>query len=175
MKTTSARSQLMARIRRRNTGPERLLRSAIWRLGFRFRTDAPELPGRPDILLPKWRSAVFVHGCFWHAHEGCGYFQLPKSNADFWREKLDRNRLRDSENLRLLAAMNWRTAIVWECALKRNSGGSAILLADWLRSSAGHVCISDTDGQLVAHSIDSPVHKTSDICGNSIRLGRPNK
>lgn len=132
------RSLMMARIRARNTRPEMLIRSLLHRAGFRFRLHVPELPGRPDIVLPKYHAVILVHGCFWHAHD-CSLFRLPGSRRDFWEQKLAKNRQRDARNVSDLAASGWRVLVIWECALK---GGRRIpeerilqLVSDWLRSS----------------------------------------
>jgi DNA mismatch endonuclease (patch repair protein) len=112
------RSQMMARVGRRDTKPERMVRSAIHRAGFRFRLCRPDLPGRPDIVLPRFRSVIFVHGCFWHQHPGCGRATQPKSNVEFWERKLARNRERDTAAAVQLRASGWRVLIVWECELR---------------------------------------------------------
>ena len=108
----------MAAIRSKNTKPEVLVRNYLWRRGFRYRLNNPRLPGHPDIVLRKYRTCIFVNGCFWHGHEGCRYFVLPKTHAEFWQKKISANRLRDEEELRKLADMGWHTIVVWECGLK---------------------------------------------------------
>lgn len=127
------RSRLMARIRGRDTKPEWVLRSALHRLGFRYRLGGAGLAGRPDLVLPRYRCVIFVHGCFWHRHPGCKRATLPKTNADFWREKLDRNVQRDGENARDLAAADWTVITVWECELYRDPVGVAEGIAARLR------------------------------------------
>ena len=114
---TSARSALMARIKGRNTKPELLVRRSLHAAGFRFRLNQKKLPGSPDVVLPKWRIAIFVHGCFWHRHPGCPKATTPSTNADFWVAKFQANVRRDERVLEELASLDWRTAIVWECAL----------------------------------------------------------
>ncbi len=112
------RSYNMSRIRSKNTKPERLIRSVLHRLGYRFTVNGPKnrkLPGKPDIVLPKYRTVVFVHGCFWHGHEGCKDFRLPKSRTDWWRAKIDRNRARDARNLAAVRALGWRALVIWTC------------------------------------------------------------
>lgn len=132
----ATRSRMMSGIRGRDTKPERLLRRALHRLGLRYRLHVRELPGRPDIVLPRYRAAVLVHGCFWHRHESCRYATTPASNTAFWLEKLEGNVVRDRRNLKQLAAAGWRTATVWECALRhRGSEQVAEELADWIRSN----------------------------------------
>lgn len=88
--------------------------------GFRFRKNDKRLPGKPDIVLPKYKTAVFINGCFWHKHEGCKYFVWPKSNVDFWKSKIEANVQRDKINYSILAEMGWKVIIVWECELKKD-------------------------------------------------------
>jgi DNA mismatch endonuclease (patch repair protein) len=113
------RSYNMSRIRSRNTKPEEIVRKYLFSKGFRYRKNDKRFPGKPDIILPKYRTAIFVHGCFWHGHEGCSDFVQPKSNQDYWKPKLERNRLRDVENVAKLQANGWSVIIVWECELKK--------------------------------------------------------
>ena len=118
------RSWLMSRIRGTNTKPERLVRSLVHRLGFRFTVNGPSnrsLAGRPDIVLPRHRTVIFVHGCFWHGHPGCKAFRLPKSKRKWWRDKINRNRERDARHESDLRAMGWRVVVVWECTLRRQA------------------------------------------------------
>ena len=111
------RSELMSHIRSVNTKPEVALRRALWRRGFRYRVNVKNLPGSPDIVLPKHRTVVFVHGCFWHAHKGCKIYHLPQTNTEFWLAKVTRNQERDQEVWRQLEAKGWSVVIVWECEL----------------------------------------------------------
>nr|WP_273399963.1 very short patch repair endonuclease [Bifidobacterium indicum] len=111
------RSYTMSRIRGKETSIERLVRSYLFARGLRFRKNDKRYPGHPDVVLPKWRSMVFVNGCFWHMHEGCAKFSIPKSNVEFWTTKLTRNRQRDQEQGCKLRAMGWRVFTVWECQL----------------------------------------------------------
>jgi len=111
------RSELMSHIRSVNTKPEVALRRALWRRGFRYRVNVKNLPGSPDIVLPKHRTVVFVHGCFWHGHNGCKEFTVPKTNTEFWVKKVARNQERDQEVWRKLEAKGWSVVIVWECEL----------------------------------------------------------
>lgn len=111
------RSELMSHIRSVNTKPEVALRRALWRRGFRYRVNVKGLPGSPDIVLPKHRTVVFVHGCFWHAHKGCKIYHLPQTNTEFWLAKVTRNQERDQEVWRQLEAKGWSVVIVWECEL----------------------------------------------------------
>lgn len=128
----AARSALMGRIRGADTAPEWILRSGLHRLGFRYRLQAKELPGRPDLLLPKHRAALFVHGCFWHRHPGCRHATTPKGNAEYWQAKLDANRRRDARNQRQLRALGWRVKVVWECQLKARTLPTILAVARWL-------------------------------------------
>lgn len=111
------RSELMSHIRSVNTKPEVALRRALWQRGFRYRVNVKNLPGSPDIVLPKHRTVVFVHGCFWHGHNGCKEFTVPKTNTEFWVKKVARNQERDQEVWRKLEAKGWSVVIVWECEL----------------------------------------------------------
>ena len=108
---------MMSHIRSVNTKPEVALRRALWRRGFRYRVNVKNLPGSPDIVLPKHRTVVFVHGCFWHGHNGCKEYTVPKTNTEFWVNKVARNQERDQEVWRKLEAKGWSVVIVWECEL----------------------------------------------------------
>ena len=107
------------RIRSASTKPEIKLRHALWRLGFRYKTNDKKLPGKPDIVLPRYHSVVFVHGCFWHGHKGCPTSHIPQTNTEFWMAKVARNQARDQEVWRNLEAKGWSVVIVWECQLKK--------------------------------------------------------
>lgn len=111
------RSERMSRIRSKDTAPEFALRRALHALGFRFRIHRKDLPGKPDIVLPRHRVVIFVHGCFWHRHAGCGIATTPKSNTEFWVEKFERNVARDARSIDLLKAQGWRVIVAWECEL----------------------------------------------------------
>lgn len=115
--TPAERSERMSRIRSSDTKPEIALRKALHKLGFRFRLHGHRLPGKPDIVLPKHRTVIFVHGCFWHRHSGCKVATTPKTNTDFWIDKFDRNQSRDTRNSEALTAAGWRVLVVWECEL----------------------------------------------------------
>ena len=117
--TPEQRYICMSHNRAKNTGPEMLLRHALWRQGFRYRINTKKLPGSPDIVLPKYRTAIFVHGCFWHGHKDCKYYTVPKTNTKFWVAKVARNKERDQEVWRKLEAKGWYVIIVWECQLKK--------------------------------------------------------
>lgn len=112
------RSALMSRIRGANTAPERRIRSALHRHGYRFRLHSATLPGRPDIVLPKFRTVIFVHGCFWHRHSHCKYATVPHTNCLFWRTKFRKNVSRDRRVQRALRAHGWTVIVVWECHVK---------------------------------------------------------
>ena len=112
------RSKIMACVKSENTAPERLVRSLIHRLGFRFRLNKRDLPGKPDIVLTRLRTVVFVHGCFWHGHKCARGHRLPKANASYWRKKIARNRVRDRANLMALKTDHWKAVVVWECEIK---------------------------------------------------------
>ena len=116
--TSEQRSAHMARIRRCDTKPEWIVRRVLHRLGYRFRLQWKAAPGRPDIAFPARRKIIFVHGCFWHQHEGCKLGRLPATRTDFWREKFRRNRERDARNLTDAAVEGWQVMVVWECETK---------------------------------------------------------
>ena len=116
----------MSHNRANNTGPELLLRHNLWHHGFRYRVNVKSLPGSPDIVLPKYHSVIFVHGCFWHGHKDCKYYSVPKTNTKFWTAKVERNRERDQEVWRKLEAKGWFVIIVWECQLKKTNLDSTI-------------------------------------------------
>mgnify|MGYP000862603405 CR=1 FL=1 len=108
----------MASVRQRDTGPEMRLRRALHRLGLRYRLHDRRLPGSPDLVFPRFKAVVFVHGCFWHVHKGCKFATEPASRKDFWREKFEANKKRDRRNYDSLLASGWRVLVVWECAIK---------------------------------------------------------
>jgi DNA mismatch endonuclease (patch repair protein) len=115
------RSWVMSRIRSRNTKPEIVVRSILHRLGYRFTVNGPlnrTLPGKPDIVLPKWKTVILVHGCFWHAHEDCKDFRLPKTRTEWWREKLAKNKARDIKVKREIEEAGWHVMTVWACEMK---------------------------------------------------------
>jgi len=114
---TAMRSRMMAGIRSRNTKPERVVRCGLHRRGLRFRLHARDLPGSPDLVLPRWQTVIFVHGCFWHGHD-CRYFHWPKTRAEFWRDKINGNRERDSRIKVQLHTAGWRVVVIWECAFR---------------------------------------------------------
>ena len=111
------RRRTMQAIKGRNTKPEMIVRSYLFSKGLRFRVNGGKLPGTPDIVLKKWKCAIFVNGCFWHGHQGC--FILPKTNTEFWEDKIQRNINRDRKNIIKLESMGWRTLVVWECEIRK--------------------------------------------------------
>lgn len=124
---------MMAGITGKDTQPEMLVRRALHAHGFRFRLHAPSLPGKPDIVLPKYRAAIFVHGCFWHRHPGCRFATTPTTRPEFWATKFESNRQRDRRNVKALRDAGWRVATVWECDIRK--GDEAIWsLIEWLRA-----------------------------------------
>ena len=112
------RSWNMSQIKGRDTVPERKLRSGLHQLGFRFRVHETRLPGKPDVVLPKYRTVIFVHGCFWHRHDDCRYVTLPKSNRSFWLEKFRGTVERDRRNITAFQTLGWKIYIAWECEIK---------------------------------------------------------
>lgn len=138
----ATRSRMMAGIRGANTHPEITLRKALHARGFRFRLHDRRLPGRPDIVLSKFRAVVFVHGCFWHRHPGCRFSSNPATRKSFWDEKFSGNVARDKRNLIALRAEGWRTAVIWECVLRVKDPSPAIeKLSAW-------ICSNDMDLEL---------------------------
>lgn len=118
--TKEKRSWIMSRVRGKNTKPEILLRSLLHRSGFRFRLHDEKLPGKPDIVLPRYRAVIFVNGCFWHRHKGCKVSRIPKSHRDFWINKFNKNIQRDRKHQQKLERLGWQVLIVWECELKES-------------------------------------------------------
>lgn len=116
--TPERRHRNMAAVKSKNTRPELIVRRYLFARGFRYRLNSPRLPGHPDLVLRKYRTCIFVNGCFWHGHEDCELFRMPKTNTEFWEAKILRNRNRDVRDQRLLAKMGWHCITVWECELK---------------------------------------------------------
>lgn len=131
--TPEQRRLNMSRVRSRDTKPEQLVRRVIHRRGLRFRLQRRDLPGRPDLVLPRHRAVVFVHGCFWHGHD-CPLFKIPSSRPEFWQRKINSNRARDKAASEGLASLAWRRFYVWECALKGPGRLSSEELSDRLES-----------------------------------------
>lgn len=141
------RSRMMAGIRGKDTKPELALRRALHARGFRYRLHSNGVPGRPDLIFPKFRAAVFVHGCFWHRHEGCCYTTIPATRPEFWQAKFETNIARDSAVRTTLLESGWRVATVWECALRKPDKVSATTdrLAAWLLTGTVGMEIGDGD------------------------------
>ncbi len=116
--TTQQRHANMSAIHGKDTKPEMIVRKWLWRHGFRYRLNHPRLPGHPDIVMRKYRTCIFVNGCFWHGHEGCKYYTVPKTNTEFWVNKVKRNQERDHRVALELAKMGWHYITIWECELK---------------------------------------------------------
>ena len=116
--TPSQRHYCMSRIRSKATKPELKVRQWLWRHGYRYRLNVKSVPGKPDIVMRKYRTAIFVNGCFWHGHEGCEKFKMPQSNREFWVSKIKRNQERDQRNYQVLHENGWQVLVVWECQLQ---------------------------------------------------------
>lgn len=141
--TPEKRSLMMAGIGGKNTKPEMIVRKLLHGAGFRYRLHNRKLPGKPDLVFKKYGAVVFVHGCFWHGHDDCALFRLPKSRTDFWAAKIDSNIYRDESQIASLRDMGWRMAVIWECALKgrRKTSSEALLqeLSGFLRSNDAEI------------------------------------
>ena len=138
----AVRSRMMARIRSRDTKPELLVRRYLHGAGFRFRLARKDLPGTPDLLLPRYNAAIFVHGCYWHGHLGCRYATTPATRTEFWRAKIDANSRRDTRAKRDLEDLGWRVAVIWECALRKQFEVSLKRLERFLLSADSQIDIS---------------------------------
>lgn len=119
--TPQQRHECMSHIRSKDTKPEQLVRQALWHSGFRYRLHVKGLPGKPDIVLPKYRTVIFINGCFWHGHEGCRYYVIPKTNTSFWLDKISSNKARDARDESALKEAGWRVVTIWECELKKET------------------------------------------------------
>ena len=127
IKSSKARSYNMSQIHGIDTRPELIVRKFLFARGFRYRLHVRKLPGKPDIVLTKLKTIIFVNGCFWHAHEGCSYFVWPQNNAIFWKEKILGNAQRDRENIKKLESMGWKVITLWECQIKRKTSRDDVL------------------------------------------------
>lgn len=131
---------MMSGIKSKDTKPEMIIRSKLHRLGFRYRLHDMHLPGKPDLVFPKYKALILVNGCFWHGHS-CHLFRLPKSNKEFWKNKIEGNRERDVRNLNAYRELGWRVSIVWECALKGkeklDADSVVVRIADWILHGVG--------------------------------------
>jgi DNA mismatch endonuclease (patch repair protein) len=133
--TKERRSWNMARIRARDTRPELLVRSYLHKQGFRFRVHVKDLPGTPDIVLPKYKTLIFIQGCFWHGHEGCKEFRLPKTRTEWWAEKITRNKKKEAENSVKLDELGWNSLVIWTCELRKPRREETLrLLSERLRT-----------------------------------------
>lgn len=136
------RSRMMRGVTGKNTRPEVAVRQRLHAAGLRFRLHAASLPGRPDIVIRKHRAVVFVHGCFWHGHQGCRYFRVPATNSDFWRQKIQANSERDARQVAELLQLGWRVGLVWECAVRLDADMAADRLKEFLAGEEDLVEIS---------------------------------
>ena len=118
--TPTQRHRCMSHIRSKATKPEMAVRRWLWAHGYRYRLNVKSVPGKPDIVIRRYRTAIFVNGCFWHGHEGCSKFVMPKSNTDFWQAKIERNRTRDTRNYEELMQAGWQVVVIWECNLVKD-------------------------------------------------------
>ena len=146
------RHRCMASIRGRDTKPELIVRRYLFGRGFRYRLNHPRLPGHPDIVLHKYRTVIFVNGCFWHGHKGCRYFTVPKSNTDFWSAKISRNAERDRSVQQQLATMGWHCVTVWECQLMPKLRNDTLRALEYTIS---HIFINDVSVPAVAQYGDA--------------------
>jgi DNA mismatch endonuclease (patch repair protein) len=131
------RSYNMSRIRSKNTRPEMVVRKFLFSKGFRYRLHDRKLPGKPDLVLPKYKTVIFINGCFWHGHCGCRYFVVPKTRTEWWENKINKNISNDTRSMNLLSAAGWKIIVLWECALKKN------LLESTLEELAGKITAPD--------------------------------
>ena len=138
--TKEQRHKCMSSIKGKDTMTELLVRKFLFKRGYRYRLNHPRLPGHPDLVMLKYRTVIFVNGCFWHGHEGCKYFVLPKSNIDFWKTKIERNKERDIEVQKELAKMGWHCITIWECQLKPKIKDQTLESLDYTLS---HIYLTD--------------------------------
>ncbi|WP_260844214.1 very short patch repair endonuclease [Stenotrophomonas rhizophila] len=153
--SSATRSALMSRIRAKNTRPEMVVRRKLWARGFRFGLHAKRLAGKPDLVLPKWRAVVFVHGCFWHRHPDCPFFRLPKTRPEFWDAKLHANQQRDASSIASLRGEGWRVGVVWECAIRLDAGESVQQLSQWLSGGTHGAEIRARHGAVATEPLNS--------------------
>lgn len=152
----ATRSRMMAGIQGKNTSPELLIRKALHARGFRFRIHAKHLPGKPDLVLPKYNAAIFVHGCFWHGHD-CRFFKVPQTRPEFWLEKIGKNRARDLVQIAALQDLGWRVLVVWECAVRSMKKQKTMLLIDligeWLVNGSEYLQLDEEMAEQVAAAL----------------------
>lgn len=144
----ATRSRMMSGIRAKDTRPELFLRKGLHALGFRFRLHVKDIPGKPDIVLPKYRALIVIHGCFWHGHD-CRYFKTPQTNRDFWINKIASNALRDKRNMELQLGLGWRVLVVWECAVRASMKESPVincvpLAAQWITGRSRRAQVNES-------------------------------
>jgi DNA mismatch endonuclease (patch repair protein) len=146
----ATRSLMMSGIRGKNTKPEIQVRRALFKQGYRYRLHVKNLPGKPDIVLPKYCAIIFVNGCFWHGHS-CHLFKMPKTRREFWKTKIEGNRARDLKNLALLRANGWRSLVIWECAIRGKTARPitevTLRCATWLESTRKNMAIQGSIGR----------------------------
>ena len=160
-KSPQQRHKNMAAIRSADTKPEMTVRRWLHSRGFRYRLNHRGLPGHPDIVLRKYRTCIFVNGCFWHGHEGCRYFRLPKTNIDFWRTKIERNRERDRRDYQALARLGWHTIVIWECSLRPAALRRRTL--ESLEQTLYHIYLADREvGNGPSRTLHYPLHGEED-------------
>ncbi len=153
--TKEQRSKIMASIHSKNTKPEMMVRRYLFACGFRYRVNYRRLPGTPDIVLRKYRTCIFVNGCFWHGHENCDKYRLPKTNVGFWRHKIERNKQRDIEVQHQLAKMGWHVMTVWECQLDTKEKREQTLMG--IEYTLNHIFLIDHSKKLttaILHSLE---------------------
>lgn len=138
--TIEQRRKNMAAIRAKDTKPEIIVRKFLWGRGFRYKLNHKRLPGKPDVVLRKYRTCIFVNGCFWHGHEGCRFFVMPKSRTDFWQAKIARNKERDIDVQKKLASMGWHSITIWECELKPGKRDATL---ESLAFTLNHIFLED--------------------------------
>lgn len=160
--TKEQRHRCMSAIRGKNTKPEMVVRKFLFGRGFRYRLNHPRLPGHPDIVLRKYRTVIFVNGCFWHGHDNCKYYRLPKTNVDFWRKKVERNKKRDVEEQRQLATMGWHCITIWECQLKPKVRAQTL---ESLAFTLNHIFLEDRKIKTytISEDEDTPMAAESEV------------
>lgn len=160
--TKEQRHRCMSAIRGKNTKPEIVVRKFLFGRGFRYRLNHPRLPGHPDIVLRKYRTVIFVNGCFWHGHDNCKYYRLPKTNVDFWRKKVERNKKRDVEEQRQLVTMGWHCITIWECQLKPKVRAQTL---ESLAFTLNHIFLEDRKIKTytISEDEDTPMAAESEV------------
>jgi DNA mismatch endonuclease (patch repair protein) len=158
---------MMSGIRGKNTRPEIVVRKGLFAMGFRFRLHSPDLPGKPDIVLPKYRTAIFINGCFWHGHD-CPLFKWPSTRPGFWRAKIDGNRINDGKKQRMLQESGWRVLNVWECSMKGPGSrpADAVIreIAEWIRGTASQGELRGAAAIMDANRTGKPDEVKAEIC-----------